>query len=550
MKFRWIPVLAAAVVACAGCVSKNNELGGSMIPVSHSYKVVSPDPVHIPVKMKVADSLSAYSSTRITIGSIRDDSELGLSTRSSCITLVPMFLDELDYGTNPVFKSFHFSAALDSVSVSSLNQSKILQNVFVYELSEALDPDYKTYCNSTPAHGSNLVTTNIPLINGSDSLSFNFTREFGEKYLTITPEELADMTLYTARFPGIYISTNEPEGQGGRFNIYDLQLDYDSDYGYIKGNVAELKFNSTWTVDGESVNKDSTLFFYFSATDFYDLDSLFTNSGTGSFPQYCANVTSDATASLAGNAGEYLYATGGAGVKPVFSAKMLRDTAMAIIAANGHDPKKAVINKASITMQYFAPDEKFETLYKIPEILSPTCRIVSDDGNVSFMGLTDASDSNEDQGNRHLSRMSYSPDITYHLQSLIQLDDDNAQLLNGSYDIWMHIMHKDIVVTTTSGNSELSEYYNYLAYQSYMGNMYGGYGGYGYGGYGGYGSYGYSNYYNYALMAQMYGSSSTSTSSSANLDRDRYYYCKLHGPEAAEEDMRPSFSFTYSIPND
>ena len=52
------------------------------------------------------------------------------------------------------------------------------------------------------------------------------------------------------------------------------------------------------------------------------------------------------------------------------------------------------------------------------------------------------------------------------------------------------------------------------------------------------------------MMAQMYGSSSTTCTSSANLDRDRYYYCKLYGPDAADPAMRPTFSFTYSIPNE
>ena len=97
MKSRWF-LAAAATLCCAGCVSVDNELGGSLLPVNHTYKVVSPDPVAIPVQMRMSDSLSAYSSTRITVGAIRNDDEFGLSTRSSCVTLVPMFVDEIDYG--------------------------------------------------------------------------------------------------------------------------------------------------------------------------------------------------------------------------------------------------------------------------------------------------------------------------------------------------------------------------------------------------------------------------------------------------------------------
>ncbi len=546
MKPRWIFAAAATLLCCIGCVGVDNELGGSMLPVNHTYKVISPDPVEIPVKMKLSDSLSAYSSSRITIGSIRNDEEFGLSTRSSCVTLVPMYVDKLDLGTNPVFKSFHFTAVADSCSVCDLNQSSILQSVYVYDLTDPLDPNYQTYCNSKPAHGNKVVTTTIPVIGEGDSLSFNFTKEFGEKFLTITEAESKDMALYTKRFPGVYITAGNPVGRGGRFNIFNLQLDYDSDHAYIKGSFAMLRFNSTWKIDGENVKKDSILYFYFSATDFYDIDSLLTNVTTGSFPQYCANVTGDASTALVGDATDYVYIEGGGGVKPVISAKVLKDKAIAAISANGHDPKRAVINKASISLHYVAPDPDFETMYKVPEILSPTCRIKTSDTDYTYMGLTDASDSNEDQGNIHQYQMTYSPDITYHLQRLLGVEDD-SKFDDGSYDIWLLVQHNDVVTTITAGNSEMSDYYNYLAYQSMMGGMYGGYGGYGYGGYG---SYGYSNYYNYAMLAQMYGSSSSTSTSTPTLDRDRYYYCKLYGPSAADATLRPSFSFTYSIPNE
>ena len=549
MKSCWFLAAAATFLCCIGCVSVNNELGGSLLPVNHTYKVISPAPVEIPVQMMLSDSLSAYSSSRITIGAIRNDDEFGLSTRSSCLTLVPMYMDALDFGKNPEFKQFHFSALADSSSVCDLDQKNILQSVYVYELSEQLDTDYRTYCKSEPAHGSKLVCSTIPVIGHGDSLSFNFTKEFGEKYLTITDAESKDINLFTKRFPGIYITTGQPVGRGGRFNIFQLQLQYDSDYGYIKGSMAALKFNSTWTIDGKEVKKDSTFWFYFSATDFYDIDSLLTNSGTGSFPQYCANVTGDASKAKVGDATDFIYVEGGGGVKPVISAKVIRQKAVDAIIANGHDPKKAVINKASITLHYQEPDADFETMHKVPQILSPTCRIHSSDGNVSYMGLTDASDSNEDQGNIHRSLMTYSPDITYHLQRLLGLEDGTDKMDGGDYDIWLLVQHNDVTTTTVSGNKEMSDYYNYLAYQSMMSNMYGG--GYGYGGYGyGYGGYGYSNYYNYAMMAQYYGSSSTTSSTTAALDRDRYYYCKLYGPAAADPSLRPSFSFTYSIPNE
>ena len=545
MKSRLLTV-AAVLFCCGGCISTDYGIGGNLIPVTHTYTVVAPTTLEIPVDMRASDSLSAYSSSRITIGAIRNDTEFGLTTRSSCLTLVPMFVDKLDFGTNPVFKRFHFSAALDTVSMCDYSQASILQSVYVYELDKQLDTNYTTVCTAVPSHSAQVITKGIPVIDGTDSLSFDFSQEFGEKFFSITSDDVRSINAYTKRFPGIYITTNEPRGNGGRINVYNLQLSYDTDYGYLMGNLAKLRFNSTWKINGKDVKKDTTFYFYFSATGIYDIDSLLTNTKTsGNYPQYCANITSDGSRTLAGKASDVIYVDGGGGVKPVISARMLRDTARKVIAANGHDPAKAVINKATLTLHYMEPDPDFETMHKLPQVLSPTCRIKVDTV-YSFMGLTDSSDSGEDQGSIHRARRTYSPDITYHLQRVLGVEDD-SKFDDGSYDIWLLIQHNDVVTTITAGNSEMSDYYNYLAYQSMMGGMYGGYGGYGYGSYGG---YGYSNYYNYAMLAQMYGSSSSSSTATPTLDRDRYYYCKLYGPTAADATLRPSFSFTYSIPNE
>jgi len=541
MRFHAISATAAALLCLCGCVTTNSSLGEGLIPANHIYQVVSPDAVDIPVEMKSAGKLSAYSSNRITIGAIRNDDEFGLSTRSSCITLVPLFVDSLYFGENPEFKDFLFTANIDSVSVSDLGQEGILQSVFVHELSEPLDPRYRTYCNSTPAYKSELATNGVPVIDGGDTLGFSFSKAFGEHYLTMTADDVKDMETYTKKFPGIHISTNVPAGRGGRFNLLQLQLGYDNDYGAFTGNYAVLRFKSTF----EGVKKDTLCYFYYSATGFYDIDSLLTNSGTGNFPQYCANITGDASTAREGTATDYVYIEGGGGVKPCISGKVLREKAIEAIAAGGHDPSKATINRATVTFHYVAPDPDFETMYKVPSILSPTSCIKTDT-TTSFVGLTDTSDSSQDIGKVHRSTMTFTPDITNQLQKLISLKEDDAQLANGDYDVWLLVMYNETVATTVSGNSEMADYFNYLAYQSMM---YGGYGGYGsYGGYGGYGDY-YSNYYNYSMMAQYYGSSSTSYSTSVALDRDRYYYCKFYGPDSAP-DLRPTLSFTYSVPRD
>ena len=209
-----------------------------------------------------------------------------------------------------------------------------------------------------------------------------------------------------------------------------------------------------------------------------------------------------------------------------------------------------MINKASLVFPFEFPDDYKEVDNLWPDILSPTCRVIADT-TTSFMGLTDSSSSDENQGDINRSVWQYAPDITYHMQELIKIDEAKGgekveRLKNGSYDIWLLIMANETVTNTTNNNSEMSDYYKYLAYQSYYNSMYGGgYGGYGYGGYGGYGSY-YSNYYSYMMMAQYASGSSTSTSVQAMLDKDRFYKANLNGP--LHSGKKPTLKLTFSVP--
>ena len=195
-----------------------------------------------------------------------------------------------------------------------------------------------------------------------------------------------------------------------------------------------------------------------------------------------------------------------------------------------------------------------------------TRTIKTEDGSkeqevVSYAGLTDASVSSENQGDINRSLDCYQPDVSHHIQELLRLskkaeesDEDYAKRVS-QYDIWMLIMHSETNETTSSsGSSSYNDYLNALAYSSYYNSLYNGYGGYGYGGYGyGYGSYGYgsyyNNYYNYMMMAAYASqSSSTSASTSTELDKDRYYSCKLYGPKSAEK--KPTMTITYSFPTE
>jgi len=544
------PILVSvALIGCVSCVETNGLIGGNLIPVDSQYQVFSAEIPIDKVEMRMADSLSGFSDSRIMLGAVRDDT-YGLTTRGCALTLVPL-ADTLDFGDVQSIESFHLTAVFDTTATSQAGQDRILQNVYVYALDEGTNFKKLSDANDLAGlvkHGTKSIVKGTPLINGADNLELEFTDEFASSFVNYANGKiLSDTTQYAdlfKKFPGIYLATDEPVGNGGRLNSFDLQMNYNSSYGYLEDNYGSITLNTIY--DEEEGAIDTTFFFYYGAQRFYPLDSLINDYSTGTFPQYAFNVTSHSTRSMAGAATDKVYVEGGAGLKPVIAAQTLIDLAKACvadsIAAAGLDPslvEKVIINKATIAMPYDMPDDYTVIGNYFPPRLSPTCRIRTDTTS-TFMGLTDASSEDENQGDINRSTCSYTPDITYHLQQLLQLENDNEYLKKGNYDIWMLIMNLQESTTTTSGNDDMSEYYQYLAYQSYYNSMYGGYGGYG-----GYGNSYYSNYYSY-MMAAMYASGSTSTKTTYKLDTDFYYKAALCGPSSTTE--VPTLRLVFSVP--
>lgn len=533
--------LAAVILGCLSCVENDTSLGSDLVPLGQKYKFYTASLPIDNVEIAMADSLTGFSSTRITTGAVLDD-EYGLTTRTSAVTIIPMFVDSLNIGDNPIFKRFRMSICKDTVSTNIPSQKNILQTINIYELNAPIDKEKDFDCNKPLSHASKRITKGFPVYDGGDSLSVEFNEEFGRKFLTLTKEDVKSYDNYVKKIPGIYFETENPDNKGGRINIFKLQLGFDSNGGAFTGNLAQLDYSAEF----EGKRKDTSILFYFGATKFHNLDSLLNNSSTGNFPQYALNLTSQDTKSKLGMATEKIYIEGGGGLKPVIRAKDLKKLAEEMISAKGGDPSHTVINKASLVFPFEFPSDYTE-MDRWPQILSPTVKI-SSDGKASFMGLTDSSSSAENQGDVNRSLSNYAPDITYHMQEILKIDENNPEdsktkrFLKGSYDIWMLIMAKESVTTTSSGNKDLSDMYNYLAYQSYYNGMYGG--GYGYGS--SYGSY-YSNYYSYAMMAQYAASSKESTTESVLLDKDRFYRATLNGP-GSTTGKGPYLELTFAVP--
>ena len=549
--------LAAGLVAGIGsmlsCVKIDNELGKEFIPTRHQYDVYT-DTIYLEdIRLRNTDRLSGYSSSRITIGAVRDD-DFGVTKRGCAFTIIPVDPD-MDFGEDPHCTQFHFTAVRDTLSFPDESQEHIIQNVNVRRLTKEIGEDV-IYINEETKLSIGERVAPVFTYFGQDSLSFDFNPSFGDEYITaikrLQAKEKLDSVGDYVKEPelyGIYIDVDEPVGNGGRINMFELPIIVTDSY-YIGGNYAELKFRSKY---GHRENVDSSFLFFFGAQDmqvYQDTESAYvTPSQT---PQSALNiattdgrlVTPDDPAAAA--AAEKLYIEGGSGVKPVISATEIKSKLEGIFAEENIDPEGIIIHKATLVLPYDYDPENYDKMYLYPDRLSPTCRIkYTDDESgkeyYSFAGLTDSSVETENQGDINRSTGCYCPDISHHVQEIVsRMEDEEAE----DYDIWMLTMANEIEETSSSDNSALSDYYQNLAYYDYYNSLYNpyGYGGY-YGGYYGYGYgydsyYGMSNYYNYMLAAQYASTQSTTTTSvSTQLDKDRYYHGVLRGPAAKVTDQ-------------
>ena len=559
-------LLAALPLALSACIKTSTEIGKDLIDQTLLYDTYT---VEFPIEdihLRRADDLSGFSDTRLAIGAIRDET-FGLTTRSSAFSLVPA-LDTLDLGTNPQFVSFKIHFEADTVSTATPGQERIIQNLFVYSLLDSLSTK-EAGTNKDIPHGTEIITRGIPVYDGKDSLSFEFTKAFGQRYIDALKRlgpVLVDRSEgsttnkyseYIQEVPGVYIDSDIPEGIGGRINLFNLSiLSVSSNYYYRNDNVATLTVRSTYN----GVQKDTSFLFIPGEPAFYNEAEYLDNNQK--FYQYAFNRTTHEAPE--GEAVEDIRIEGGGGLKPVIPLAPLREKVVAAIVQRGGDPAKTVINKASIILPFEMPED--ETLVDLfPKMISPTIRKTYDDGSVSYAGLTDASASSENQGDLDRANLAYAPDITYHMQQVLQRTDLDTK---DDADVWFLTVHSETVANAT-GNAQQEAEYQQMMYAMYYNNLYGGgyggYGGYGYGGYGyGYGSYGYggySNYYNMMMMASMLSSMNQTTySTTQELDKDRYYRAVLNGPAVqvknppsclllAPDALRvPTFRVTFSVP--
>ena len=272
-----LAAIGAILLGSASCVYVNEELGDSFIPIEHQWDVFAPAAEDLEeIGIQMADSLSAYSSTRFTFGAV-NDGVLGTSVKSTSFTLVPL-VDSIDFGKNTKIRQFHFTAVRDTLSTVHDNQLKMLQNVYVSELKQPLDSNVlyagafmHPEIREKYLDLDNRITVGVPVYDGGDSLSFDFSLEFAESVMErVKNARLDSIDYYIEKLPGIYITTDEPAGEGGRINMFGLNFKMDS-YGYLTGNYAELKFTAEY--EGREEPVDTSVIFFFGPAEFMKKES-------------------------------------------------------------------------------------------------------------------------------------------------------------------------------------------------------------------------------------------------------------------------------------
>lgn len=542
------------------CVTVDTSLGHGYMPLEQQYDVFISEWDLTDISQRRLSDMSGYSTRRVTFGSIYDD-EYGLIRKSSAFSVIPV-VDSLDFGKDPEFVDFYFSMERDTLNMTSSSQMNILQNVYVYPMDESgksLDSlSYIGELKNSMFDGSGRIARGAPVYAGGDSLVFRIGNSYGQKLLDRFIAKSTD-GLYildsipgyiTDVFPGIYICTDDQIGNGGRINMFNLNLDVEDNY--VMGNFAELKFRSTY----DNEKKDTSFLFLFGAASMPE-------SSTNLPSQYAFNCTEIVGGKEEGAVTDRIHIEGGDGVKPVISGKEVFNLLLEEFSKNpnvlelGVDPSQIIINKASVDFPFELPAD-YNRFEAYPEILSPCCRVKGYDSlgvaRYTYANLTDASISAEKHGAIDRSNLMYSADISFHAQKLISLEEPADTTLE-NYDIWFLITKAEINEDSSSSSSSnnYNDYLNQMYYYNYLNQLYGGYGGYGYGGYGsygygGYGGYGYNNYYSMMLYSSMLNSSGSSsqTSTSEELDRDRFYGATLYGP--ANADRHPKLRVTYSVP--
>ena len=188
---------------------------------------------------------------------------------------------------------------------------------------------------------SDRITDGVPVYDGGDSLSFDFSKEYAERVIAgikrfqaLDAPDSDSLDFYLKEVPGIYITTDTPVGNGGRINMFEVGLEYSTSSGYITGNYAELKFRADYD-DRKDV--DTSFVFMFGSGDLLknldETEDIYQYAFNASSHYYESNsqLNTEELETSGILATDKIYIEGGSGVKPVISAKEIRSMRQTVV---------------------------------------------------------------------------------------------------------------------------------------------------------------------------------------------------------------------------
>lgn len=415
---RSLILTACSCLLVFSCITVDKTIGSDLVPDDYKLKMESVS-LPLPVTVKQLDSMQGISSSYYTIGSIRTE-EFGTARFGTAGNIAPSST-ALDLGEDPRIISVYLqiplavvadAASLDRASIiMDPSQYGITQNINVYRLKRQIDST-TLYANSLTENDytPELLNANGGTYFGGDTLKVYLSNEFGTEILSATSEELDSLDLFSERFPGLYVTCDDPVGNaaGGRLNLFDGT-----------NSFVFVKYNFQPTYDKTLPRKDTTIALAF---------------GYG----YALNTAEYDSADMqTGELLEKIPVEGMGGLAPFVDYKALKELLDGWAEQNNIDPSKVMVAKASVVFPFELPENLDLVPYQYPSYLFPTNRKpVSDTTDaIYYYLLEDYNSTDNPLGVMNRSLMNYTSDVSGYIQKMINKDLSD---LNDTYSFWMY----------------------------------------------------------------------------------------------------------------
>lgn len=334
-----LPLLLALFGAAVSCIRVDKTLASEFIPDNQDVTMHTAV-VEVPMYMHIIDSMPTSGSGYLIVGSVNNP-VYGRTTSSGALQILPV--GKADCGDNPVVKSCYLSIRLGRKAVFSPEQAFIPQNIYVHKMLADLDKLKCYSCSLGPGDYEAVpLSKKGSIYTGGDTLTVYLDPAYGLDLLNSTREERDSMDCFTARYKGLYFTTDE-QGEKGRLNYF---------------NISDFSLYVKYTVDG----CDSLRVFYANERG----------------PNLNVCTHGSRRLETAGPA-ETLYFEGMDGLKPYIDMSGLVGNIRAEAERNGVDPRRIIISRAEMTLAFEPPaDGDYSRLSHFPDSLYPCYKKVTD----------------------------------------------------------------------------------------------------------------------------------------------------------------------------